>query len=826
MSLSFQAISYTNIWPFRDQTITVRFPHGSYLIKAPIGSGKSFLFFDGPTFALYKKTSRPLLNMQSKKWSIAAWRSFDDQHYLTIRELNKTPKGETIKSSLYQIDNEHIQNIQEKLPDSIIQYEMASHIPEWLSTARQYGKAIDAKNEKDIQDMIQSILPPLSVYEGTHMLMQDSINIFELPPQQRIDIFKNIFWLLGIDEAKEKISEEKRSIAAMIKTRQDSSRFDSKAQEYSSYLIEKRPITQTIFQIYESHNTKKEWYQTRWTLISERSLLQDHISIEALRLPTYLPEIHDILSYIETQQHRSTSLKTSIDNITKEIDTLWKSRLQAEKNIQDDTKTLHELQQKVQNYDTHKVTNAQQEIDKNESDLNTRYETLPRDQRENATQKLLTWSLPAFALIDLPASIEARNISALRSLLQAVKAHAKTLQWEKTLIEQTNNSWQQQKNTLQTEHDRQDERITTLSKSIESQKLFHCDKIGGNCPYIDLINTATFKTLQTQLQWMIADRDHLNGQIKQLMAPRHSYTGEQIDQAILALREWTQAVDRKKIEEVKEIEQTKKWEKEKLHYAFQLLVKEQGTLQSINEQITSLESKIQQLTLQQEESIKIEELKRHDLHQYQQELTSFPSNPQLTQHKESLMHYQQTIDRLQLLLDEYKQSKQEINKLKEEEKILGDLYQIFSKELLFLVVRNSLPILQEIINSRLSTVVDYQIAMDIDKTSTTSDKIELVVTVQDDKGVREIKSLSGWQKVVLKLAWMMAVSVFNRSQMLFLDETVNNLDNETVAKVADLLTQFIEWSKGTMQVYLVSHSSQIQEMPIWDGLIEIQKITK
>ena len=60
-----RSLSLTNIGPFHNETRTINFEYGSYLIKAPIGSGKSFIFFDGPTFALYKKNKRPMLNMHN-----------------------------------------------------------------------------------------------------------------------------------------------------------------------------------------------------------------------------------------------------------------------------------------------------------------------------------------------------------------------------------------------------------------------------------------------------------------------------------------------------------------------------------------------------------------------------------------------------------------------------------------------------------------------------------------------------------------------------------------------------------------------------------------
>ena len=164
-----------------------------------------------------------------------------------------------------------------------------------------------------------------------------------------------------------------------------------------------------------------------------------------------------------------------------------------------------------------------------------------------------------------------------------------------------------------------------------------------------------------------------------------------------------------------------------------------------------------------------------------------------------------------------------IKQLKEKEKILSDLYLVFSKELLLIVVQSNLPQIQDLMNMYLSQVVDYQLVMEIDKKSTSTESLELFVTVQDRYGTREVSALSGGQKVILKLIWMMAISVITNSQMLFLDETINNLDGDTVAKVADLLTNFIKGKGEQFQFYVVTHSHQIQDMDIWDGVIEIGK---
>jgi len=66
---------------------------------------------------------------------------------------------------------------------------------------------------------------------------------------------------------------------------------------------------------------------------------------------------------------------------------------------------------------------------------------------------------------------------------------------------------------------------------------------------------------------------------------------------------------------------------------------------------------------------------------------------------------------------------------------------------------------------------------------------------------------------------MLAISSYINSPILFLDETINNLDTETVGKVADLLENFVKLRN--IKFYTITHSQQIQEMDIRDQIIEI-----
>ena len=85
------------------ELISLFFEKGKYLIKAPIGSGKSFLFFDGITYGLYKSNSRNLLNIPSKIGTIKLIFEVDGQVFLVIRTLKHGKSKDSCSSQLFQI---------------------------------------------------------------------------------------------------------------------------------------------------------------------------------------------------------------------------------------------------------------------------------------------------------------------------------------------------------------------------------------------------------------------------------------------------------------------------------------------------------------------------------------------------------------------------------------------------------------------------------------------------------------------------------------------------------------------------------------------------
>lgn len=219
--LDLLAVSYRNIGPFRDQKKSLFFKQGKYLIKAPIGSGKSFLFFDGPSYALYKNASRNLLNIQSKIGTIKLLFSYNDQVFLIKRILKKGKSKDSCASQLFEIEKtpSELESLREKaevLQDTL-------DIEDFLSEKGIKMQETQFKNESDLQAHLNDFLPPHEVFTSTVILLQDAENIFELQPAQRLEVLKNVFNLMSIEESKEVVKERRNELRYQIKAYEDTS---------------------------------------------------------------------------------------------------------------------------------------------------------------------------------------------------------------------------------------------------------------------------------------------------------------------------------------------------------------------------------------------------------------------------------------------------------------------------------------------------------------------------------------------------------------------------------------------------------------------------
>jgi hypothetical protein len=84
------------------------------------------------------------------------------------------------------------------------------------------------KSNLELQNVLNSFIKPREVLLSTSFLMQDSDNIFDLTPVERINVFKDIFNLLDIDSNKDIISEKRRETQLKLKIQKDTGKYDDK----------------------------------------------------------------------------------------------------------------------------------------------------------------------------------------------------------------------------------------------------------------------------------------------------------------------------------------------------------------------------------------------------------------------------------------------------------------------------------------------------------------------------------------------------------------------------------------------------------------------
>jgi len=56
--------------------------------------------------------------------------------------------------------------------------------------------------------------------------------------------------------------------------------------------------------------------------------------------------------------------------------------------------------------------------------------------------------------------------------------------------------------------------------------------------------------------------------------------------------------------------------------------------------------------------------------------------------------------------------------------------------------------------------------------------------------------------------------------MLFLDETINNFDQDSVGLLAEKIKEFVK--AQNMKFYMITHSEILQQADIWDEVVELK----
>jgi DNA repair exonuclease SbcCD ATPase subunit len=143
--------------------------------------------------------------------------------------------------------------------------------------------------------------------------MQDSDNIFELTPLDRLSILKNVFNLMGIDEAKDILADKKREVRYKIKATTDISKYDEKLknniQSYISTFNNTKELLKNVI------DTKI--YQQ---FFDERKIVEEKIQITDFSLKDFPTDREkELQNHIEKQKSQEQKLIHQLETIQKDI---------------------------------------------------------------------------------------------------------------------------------------------------------------------------------------------------------------------------------------------------------------------------------------------------------------------------------------------------------------------------------------------------------------------------------------------------------------------------------------------------------------------------
>lgn len=172
---------------------------------------------------------------------------------------------------------------------------------------------VNFKNETDLQQNLQTFLPPREVIMNTIFLMQDSDNIFELTPVDRLTILKNVFNLMGIDEAKEVLADKKREIRYKIKSKTDISKYDEKLKNNIQNYLSTFSSTKELLNNAIDTKAYEQFFD-------ERKMIEEKVQMSNFSLkdfPTHREE--ELHKYIENKKTEEQKLHHQEESIQKDI---------------------------------------------------------------------------------------------------------------------------------------------------------------------------------------------------------------------------------------------------------------------------------------------------------------------------------------------------------------------------------------------------------------------------------------------------------------------------------------------------------------------------
>lgn len=240
---------------------------------------------------------------------------------------------------------------------------------------------VSFKNETDLQQNLQTFLPPREVIMNTIFLMQDSDNIFELTPVDRLTILKNVFNLMGIDEAKEVLADKKREIRYKIKSKTDISKYDEKLKTNIQRYLSTFNDTKELL----AHAIDTQAYEQ---FFDEWKMIEEKIQITDFSLKDFPTDRGKQLHiYIDQKKSQEQKLQHQLESIQNDI-TQEQKKVKEQQTIEKELSTsISIFQKKIENIDEKKIENLKQKKQEILDKQNSNEQQVPKKEIRNFIKK-------------------------------------------------------------------------------------------------------------------------------------------------------------------------------------------------------------------------------------------------------------------------------------------------------------------------------------------------------------------------------------------------------------------------------------------------------
>ena len=267
-----------------------------------------------------------------------------------------------------------------------------------------------------------------------------------------------------------------------------------------------------------------------------------------------------------------------------------------------------------------------------------------------------------------------------------------------------------------------------LVKKTEVKKEFFCKRIDENCPFIAEIAVKVFNQ-KAQEEFFTkqeaaldsskleAEKLSVVAQLEKAEAELNTVSKEYKDFDFATADENIKKYSALDIQREANDKQLALYDKEK-----ELIEKRKEELTTARASITHYDDSLRTLAKQRDElQTELDTLKN---------TTHTNEIDAIERMLSSVVRALKLLESISELVATHKNNALMVKKLQERETMLGQLYNIFSKEIMIYVLQQTLPLFADVLNNLLAKVVDYTVSFE---TMTNSDKIELEIKVHDAK---------------------------------------------------------------------------------------------